>query len=157
MRTISPFLWFDSQAEEAATHYVSIFSNSKILKVARSGDAGPGPKGAVLTVHFELDGQRFTALNGGPRFRFTEAISFVVDCKTQEDVDYFWSKLTEGGEESMCGWLKDRFGLSWQVIPTALGEMIADPDPAKSRRAMEAMLKMKKIDIAALRAAYEGR
>jgi predicted 3-demethylubiquinone-9 3-methyltransferase (glyoxalase superfamily) len=157
VRTISPFLWFDSQAEEAATHYVSIFSNSKILKVARSGDAGPGPKGAVLTVDFELDGQRFTALNGGPRFRFTEAISFVVDCKTQEDVDYFWSKLTEGGEESMCGWLKDRFGLSWQVIPTALGEMIADPDPAKSRRAMEAMLKMKKIDIAVLRAAYEGR
>jgi len=157
VRTISPFLWFDSQAEAAATHYVSIFSNSKILKVARSGDAGPGPKGTVLTVHFELDGQRFTALNGGPRFKFTEAISFVVDCKTQEEVDYFWSKLTEGGEESMCGWLKDRFGLSWQVIPTALGEMITDPDPAKSRRAMEAMLKMKKIDIAALRTAYEGR
>jgi predicted 3-demethylubiquinone-9 3-methyltransferase (glyoxalase superfamily) len=156
MRPISPFLWFDTQAEDAAKHYVSIFSNSKILKVSRYGDAGPGPKGSVLTVTFELDGQRFTALNGGPRFKFTEAISFVIDCKTQEEVDHFWSKLSAGGEESQCGWLKDKFGLSWQVIPTVLGELITDPDPAKSKRAMEAMLKMKKIDIAALRKAHDG-
>ena len=156
MRPISPFLWFDTQAEDAAKHYVSIFSNSKILKVSRYGDAGPGPKGSVLTVTFDLDGQRFTALNGGPRFKFTEAISFVIDCKTQEEVDHFWSKLSAGGEESQCGWLKDKFGLSWQVIPTVLGELITDPDPAKSKRAMEAMLKMKKIDIAALRNAHDG-
>ena len=156
MRPISPFLWFDTEAEDAAKHYVSIFSNSKILKVSRYGDAGPGPKGSVLTVTFELDGQRFTALNGGPRFKFTEAISFVIDCKTQEEVDHFWSKLSAGGEESQCGWLKDKFGLSWQVIPTVLGELITDPDPAKSKRAMEAMLKMKKIDIAALRKAHDG-
>ena len=156
MRPISPFLWFDTQAEDAAKHYVSIFSNSKILKVSRYGDAGPGPKGSVLTVTFDLDGQRFTALNGGPRFKFTEAISFVIDCKTQEEVDHFWSKLSAGGEESQCGWLKDKFGLSWQVIPTVLGELITDPDPAKSKRAMEAMLKMKKIDIAALRKAHDG-
>jgi len=156
VRPISPFLWFDTQAEDAAKHYVSIFSNSKILKVSRYGDAGPGPKGSVLTVTFELDGQRFTALNGGPRFKFTEAISFVIDCKTQEEVDHFWSKLSAGGEESQCGWLKDKFGLSWQVIPTVLGELITDPDPAKSKRAMEAMLKMKKIDIAALRNAHDG-
>jgi len=156
VRPISPFLWFDTQAEDAAKHYVSIFSNSKILKVSRYGDAGPGPKGSVLTVTFELDGQRFTALNGGPRFKFTEAISFVIDCKTQEEVDHFWSKLSAGGEESQCGWLKDKFGLSWQVIPTVLGELITDPDPAKSKRAMEAMLKMKKIDIAALRKAHDG-
>jgi len=156
VRPISPFLWFDTQAEDAAKHYVSIFSNSKILKVSRYGDAGPGPKGSVLTVTFDLDGQRFTALNGGPRFKFTEAISFVIDCKTQEEVDHFWSKLSAGGEESQCGWLKDKFGLSWQVIPTVLGELITDPDPAKSKRAMEAMLKMKKIDIAALRKAHDG-
>ena len=156
MRPISPFLWFDTQAEDAAKHYVSIFSNSKILKVSRYGDAGPGPKGSVLTVTFDLDGQRFTALNGGPRFKFTEAISFVIDCKTQEEVDHFWSKLSADGEESQCGWLKDKFGLSWQVIPTVLGELITDPDPAKSKRAMEAMLKMKKIDIAALRKAHDG-
>lgn len=156
MSKISPFLWFDNQAEEAAKHYVSIFPGSKIVSTSRYGEAGPGPKGSVMTVTFELDGLQFIALNGGPQFKFTEAISFSVDCKTQEEVDRYWDKLSVGGEEGPCGWLKDRHGLSWQVNPTILGEMLSDPDPAKSKRVMEAMLKMKKIDIAELKKAYEG-
>jgi predicted 3-demethylubiquinone-9 3-methyltransferase (glyoxalase superfamily) len=156
MTTISPFLWFDTQAEQAANLYVSIFKNSKIVKTARYGDAGPGPKGSVMTVEFELDGQRFIALNGGPHFKFNEAVSFSIECETQAEVDEYWNKLSAGGAEGQCGWLKDRFGLSWQVNPTILGEMLADPDPAKSRRAMEAMLEMKKIDIAALKKAYDS-
>jgi len=154
---ITPFLWFDTQAEEAARLYLSIFKNSKIVSIARYGDGGPGPKGSVMTVVFELDGQEFTALNGGPQFKFTEAISFSVDCKTQKEVDEFWEKLSEGGEQGPCGWLKDKYGLSWQINPTVLGEMLNDPDPEKSRRVMEAMLKMKKIDIAGLKRAYEQR
>lgn len=150
MTKITPFLWFDTQAEEAATFYVSIFKNSKIVSVSRYGEAGPGPKGSVMTVQFELGGQPFIALNGGPHFKFNEAISFSVDCKTQEEVDEFWNKLSEGGEEGPCGWLKDKYGLSWQITPTVLGEMLRDPDPEKSKRVMAAMLKMKKIDIAAL-------
>ena len=153
MRRITPFLWFDTQAEEAAKFYVSVFPTSKILKTARYGEAGPGPKGSVMTVEFELDGQRMIALNGGPQFKFTEAFSLVVDCKDQKEVDHYWSKLSQGGEESMCGWLKDRYGLSWQVTPTILVELLSSPDPKKSRRVMEAMLKMRKIDIAALKAA----
>ena len=155
MTKITPFLWFDTQAEEAARFYVSIFKNSKIVSVARYGDAGPGPKGSVMTVAFELDGQPFIALNGGPHFKFTEAISFSVDCKTQQEVDEFWGKLSAGGEESQCGWLKDKFGLSWQINPSVLGKMLSDPDPRKSRRVMEAMLKMKKIDLEVLKQAYE--
>ena len=155
MRRITPFLWFDTQAEEAARFYVSIFANSRILSTTRYGEAGPGPKGGVMTVRFELDGQELIALNGGPHFKFNEAISLSVDCKTQEEVDAFWEKLSRGGQEGPCGWLKDRYGLSWQINPSILGELLADPDPAKSKRVMEAMLKMKKIDIAGLRKAYE--
>ena len=154
MPTITPFLWFDSQAEEAARYYVSIFKNSKVTNMSRYGDAGPGPKGSVMTVEFELDGQKFIALNGGPHFKFTEAVSFSVDCKTQQEVDEYWDKLSRGGEEGPCGWLKDKFGLSWQVNPVVLGEMLNDPDPQKARRVMEAMLKMKKIDIERLKQAY---
>jgi predicted 3-demethylubiquinone-9 3-methyltransferase (glyoxalase superfamily) len=157
MPKIKPFLWFDTQAEEAANFSVSIFKNSQIVNVARYGEAGPGPKGSVMTVVFQLDGQEFMALNGGPHFKFTEAISFIVDCKTQEEVDDYWEKLTEGGQEVQCGWLKDKYGLSWQVTPTALGEMLSDPDRQKSKRVMEAMLKMKKIEIEELRRAYERR
>ena len=156
MQKITPFLWFDDQAEEAMRHYTSIFKNSKVLGVTRYGDAGPGPKGSVMIAAFELEGQRFTALNGGPRFKFTEAISFVVNCETQEEVDELWDKLAEGGQTQQCGWLKDKFGLSWQIIPTALPELMSDPDPEKSQRVMEAMLQMTKIDIAKLRQAYEG-
>jgi predicted 3-demethylubiquinone-9 3-methyltransferase (glyoxalase superfamily) len=155
MHTITPFLWFDTQAEQAANSYVSIFKNSKMVRTTRYGEAGPGPKGTVMIAVFELDGQEFTALNGGPRFTFTEAISFSVSCKTQEEVDRFWEKLSEGGEEGQCGWLKDKFGLSWQINPTILGELLSGPDPQKSKRAMEAMLKMKKIDIAGLKNAYD--
>lgn len=155
MQTITPFLWFDTQAEAAANHYVSIFDNSRVVNITRYGDAGPGPKGSVMTVVFELDGQQFTALNGGPQFKFTEAISFSVPCKTQEEVDKFWDKLSEGGEQGPCGWLKDKYGLSWQINPTVLGELLNDPDPGKSKRVMEAMLKMKKIDIAGLRKARD--
>ncbi len=154
MPRICPFLWFDTQAEEAARFYVSIFKNSKIVKIARYGEAGPGPKGSVMTVVFELERQEFIALNGGPQFKFTEAISFSVNCETQKEVDQFWEKLSQGGEEGPCGWLKDRYGLSWQINPVILGEMLSDPDPRKSRRVMQAMLKMKKIDIAALKKAY---
>ena len=155
MQKITPYLWFDSQAEEAANFYVSIFNNSKIVNISRYGEAGPGPVGTVLTVSFELEGQEFTALNGGPAFKFTEAISFFVDCKSQEEVDELWEKLTEGGEEQPCGWLKDKFGLSWQIVPTVLIEMLNDPDPEKSKRVTEAMLQMKQIDIPTLEQAYE--
>jgi predicted 3-demethylubiquinone-9 3-methyltransferase (glyoxalase superfamily) len=151
---ITPFLWFDTQAEEAANHYISIFKNSRIRSIARYGEAGPGPEGSVMTVEFELDGQAFIALNGGPNFKFNEAVSFSVACETQQEVDDFWAKLSRGGQEGPCGWLKDRFGLSWQVNPTILGKMLHDPDPRKAKRVMEAMLKMKKIDIEALKRAY---
>lgn len=155
MPKISPFLWFDNQAEEAAAFYVSIFPNSRIVSVTRYGEAGPGPAGSVMTVSFELDGHEFVALNGGPQFKFTEAVSLSVDCRSQEEVDQFWKRLSEDGQEGPCGWLKDRYGLSWQVNPTVLGEMLNDPDPARSKRVMEAMLKMKKINIEELRNAYE--
>ena len=155
MQKITPFLWFDTQAEEAAKFYASVFPNSKSLKTARYGEAGPGPKGSVMTVEFELDGQRMIALNGGPQFKFTEAISLSVDCKDQKEVDHYWTKLSQGGQESMCGWLKDKYGLSWQVNPAILGELLSGPDAKKAKRVMEAMLKMKKIDIAALKAAAE--
>jgi predicted 3-demethylubiquinone-9 3-methyltransferase (glyoxalase superfamily) len=157
MSKINPFLWFDRQAEEAANHYVSIFKNSKIVNVARYGDAGPGPKGSVMTVAFQLEGQDFVALNGGPQFKFTEAISLLVNCETQQEVDELWSKLSAGGEPSRCGWLKDKFGLSWQIVPIALGKMLADKDPARSRRVMEAMLQMDKLDINRLKQAYESK
>jgi predicted 3-demethylubiquinone-9 3-methyltransferase (glyoxalase superfamily) len=161
IQRITPFLWFDSDAEEAAKFYVSIFKNSRIGSTARYDDEGAKaagrPKGSVMTVAFVLEGQEFTALNGGPLFKFTEAISFVVNCETQDEVDHFWEKLSAGGQQVQCGWLKDRFGVSWQVVPTVLIEMLHDKDPEKSRRVMSAMLKMKKIDIAGLRNAYEGR
>lgn len=153
MQTITPFLWFDTQAEEAANYYVSIFKNSKITTVSRYGEAGPGPKGTAMTVVFELDGQEFIALNGGPHFKFTEAVSFSVSCTTQEEVDEYWEKLSAGGQEGQCGWLKDKFGLSWQVNPTILGQLLSSPDLQKAKRVMEAMLQMKKIDIAALQRA----
>ena len=156
MQKITPFLWFDNNAEEAANFYVSIFKNSKVGTVARSGDAGPGPKGTVLTVEFELDGQKFIALNGGPRFKFTEAVSFVVKCETQEEIDYFWERLSAGGAESQCGWLKDKYGLSWQVVPTILGELMGDKDPERSNRVMQEILKMQKIEIEPLKRAYEA-
>ena len=155
MQKITPFLWFDNQAEEAAKLYTSIFKNSKVTEVVRYGDAGPGPQGSVMTVAFELDGQEFVALNGGPVFKFTEAISFVVNCTSQEEVDELWEKLTEGGEGGPMGWLKDKFGVSWQIVPTVLVELLNDPDPEKSKRVMEAMLKMKKLDIKTLQQAYE--
>jgi predicted 3-demethylubiquinone-9 3-methyltransferase (glyoxalase superfamily) len=155
MQKITPFLWFDSQAEEAAKFYTSIFKNSKITTVARYGENTPGPAGSVMAVAFELDGQEFVALNGGPVFSFTPAISFYVHCQTQEEVDMFWNKLSEGGETSMCGWLKDKFGVSWQIVPTVLGELMADKDPVKANRVTQAMLKMTKLDIAKLKQAYE--
>jgi predicted 3-demethylubiquinone-9 3-methyltransferase (glyoxalase superfamily) len=150
MQKITPCLWFDTEGEEAARFYASVFPNSRIEDVARYGAAGPRPEGTVMTVSFELDGQKFVALNGGPEFTFNEAISFQVSCETQEEVDAFWSKLSEGGEEGPCGWLKDRYGVSWQVIPTVLPELLGDPDREKSQRVMRAMLKMKKIEIDAL-------
>ena len=154
---ITPFLWFDSNAEEAMNFYTSVFKNSKAGKIARYGDAGPGPKGQVMTATFQLEGVEFVALNGGPQFKFTEAISFVVNCETQEEVDYYWEKLSEGGEKSMCGWLKDQFGLWWQVVPVVLTEMVEDKDQAKAQRVMQAMMQMKKIDIAALKKAYDQK
>ena len=157
MQKITPFLWFDTNAEEAMNFYVSIFKNSKVLNVTRYGDAGPGPKGTVMTAEFELDGQKFTALNGGPQFKFTEAVSFVVNCQTQEEVDYFWERLSEGGAKLPCGWVKDKFGLAWQVEPTILGELLSDKDPEKSKRVMQAMLKMQKIEIEPLMRAAEGK
>jgi predicted 3-demethylubiquinone-9 3-methyltransferase (glyoxalase superfamily) len=150
MREITPCLWFDTEGEEAATFYTSLFPNSKIVDVARYGSAGPRPEGTVMTVSFELDGQKFVALNGGPDFTFSEAISFQVSCENQEEVDSYWNALAEGGEEGPCGWVKDRFGLSWQIIPTALPELLSDPNPEKSQRVMAAMLQMKKIEIDAL-------
>ncbi|MGH8903797.1 MAG: VOC family protein [Egibacteraceae bacterium] len=150
MQKITPCLWFDGQAEQAAAFYTSIFDKSDILHVARYGKAGPGPEGSVMTVRFELDGQEFVAVNGGPEFKFNEAISFQVSCETQDEVDEFWGRLSEGGEEGPCGWLKDRYGVSWQIVPTRLIELLDDPDPQKSQRAMCAMLEMGKIDIAAL-------
>ena len=155
MQKITPFLWFDDQAEEAMNFYVSIFKNSKVISTTRYGDEGPGPTGAVMTATFQLDGQEFIALNGGPEFKFTEAISFFVNCETQEEVDGLWDKLSEGGEEGRCGWLKDKYGLSWQIVPTVLGELLNDTDPAKSQRVMKAMLQMNKIDIAGLKRAYK--
>ncbi len=147
IQKITPFLWFDHQAEEAAHFYTSIFPNSKIVKVVRYGAAGPGPAGSVMTVEFQLDGQNFVALNGGPIFKFTEAISFFVNCQSQDEVDTYWDRLSAGGTEVQCGWLKDKFGLAWQIIPTGLPELLGDPDPEKSQRVMKAMLAMKKLDI----------
>ena len=156
MQRITPFLWYDDKAEEAANFYISIFKNSKILSVLRYGEVGPGPKGSVMTVEFQLEGQEFVALNGGPHFKFTEAISFVVNCATQEEVDYFWEKLTaDGGQESMCGWLKDKYDLSWQVVPAVLGPMLQDKNAGKARNVMKAMLQMDKLDIKALKQAYD--
>jgi predicted 3-demethylubiquinone-9 3-methyltransferase (glyoxalase superfamily) len=153
---ITTFLWFDTNAEEAVNFYVSVFKNSKILNTLRCGDAGPGPKGSVLTIEFQLDGQEFTALNGGPQFKFTEAISQVVHCDTQEEVDYFWEKLSEGGQIVECGWLKDKFGLAWQIVPDVLLELLQDSDEAKSQRVMKAMMQMKKLDIEQLEQAARG-
>ena len=147
MQKITPCLWFDTEGEEAAKFYTSIFPNSRIVDVSYYGEAGPRPAGTVLTVEFELDGQRFTALNGGPDFTFNEAVSFQIDCEDQEETDRYWNALTEGGEEGPCGWLKDKFGLSWQVVPKRLRELLSDPDQERSQRAMEAMLRMKKIDV----------
>src|SRR5688572_29380258 len=157
MQLITPFLWFDNNAEEAMNFYVSVFKNSKVGRVTRYSEAGPGPAGSVMTVEFELDGQEFMGLNGGPHFKFTEAVSFVINCDSQEEVDRFWEKLTEnGGAESQCGWLKDKYGLSWQVVPAILGELLKDKDRGKAERVMKAMLQMKKIDIATLKKAAEG-
>jgi predicted 3-demethylubiquinone-9 3-methyltransferase (glyoxalase superfamily) len=156
MPSITPFLWFNDNAEEAARFYVSVFPNSRIGTISRYTDAGPRAPDTVLVVEFELDGKPFIGLNGGPQFTFTEAVSFSIDVETQDEVDYYWAKLTDGGQEQPCGWLKDRFGLSWQVNPRALGRMLADADRPRARRVMEAMLKMKKIDIAALERAYAG-
>lgn len=156
MQKITPFLWFDNNAEEAANFYVSVFKDAKILSVSRYGDAGPGPKGTVMVAEFQIEGQEFVALNGGPRFKFTEAISFVVNCGTQEEVNYFWDRLSEGGEKSRCGWLKDKFGLWWQVVPMVLGKLMSDSDQEKVKRVTEAMLKMDRIDIEPLQRAYEG-
>jgi predicted 3-demethylubiquinone-9 3-methyltransferase (glyoxalase superfamily) len=153
---IIPNLWFDTQAEEAATFYVSVFKNSRIVKVSHYTDAGPRQAGMVMTVEFELDGQPFVGINGGPEFTFDEAVSFQITCADQDEVDYFWDALTEGGQESMCGWLKDKFGLSWQVVPQGLEELFTDPDPQRAQRAMQAMLQMRKLDIDALRAAADG-
>ena len=160
IQKITPFLWFDTNAEEAAKFYTSIFKNSRIIQVVRYGEAGAKvsgrPKGTVMTIVFELEGQQFIALNGGPIFKFSEAISFSVSCETQTEIDTFWKMLTKGGEEGPCGWLKDKFGLSWQITPRVLGEMLNDPNPKKSERVMEAMLQMKKIDIQGLKKAYAG-
>ena len=153
---IAPSLWFDTEAEEAAEFYVSVFKNARIIGKSNYNDAAPSSSGMALTVEFELDGQRFTALNGGPRFEFTEALSLLIRCEDQEEIDHYWEKLTDGGEEGMCGWLKDRFGVSWQVWPPSVEELFEDPDPAKAERAMKAMFEMRKIDIAALRGAAKG-
>ncbi len=157
MQKIMPFLWFDNQAEEAAKFYVTVFKNGRILKTVRTGDAGPGPKGAVLTVLFELHGQQFTALNGGPHFKFTEAISLVVSCETQAEIDALWGQLSaDGGKEGRCGWVQDKYGLWWQVVPPVLPELLADQDPARAARTMQAMMQMGKLDIAALQNASRG-
>ena len=153
---ITPFLWFDHQAEEAATFYTSIFKNSRIETVTRYGDAGPGPKGSVMTIAFELDGQKFVALNGGPQYQFNAAISFVVNCEGQEEVDHYWEKLTTGGKEIQCGWLVDKYGVSWQIVPRQLIRLIGDADRARARRVFDAMMQMKRIDIATLQRAADG-
>ena len=157
MQKIVTNLWFDTQAEEAAVFYVSLFNNSRITDIVRYTEAGPGVPGTVVTVEFELDGQTFIGINGGPDFKFTEAISLMVNCETQAEVDRLWNALiADGGEESMCGWLKDKYGLSWQIVPTALNDMVKDPNPAKAKAATEAMLKMQKLDLAVLQAAYDA-
>jgi predicted 3-demethylubiquinone-9 3-methyltransferase (glyoxalase superfamily) len=156
IQKITPFLWFDHQAEEAADFYTSIFPKSKIVKVVRYGAAGPGPAGSAMTVEFQLEGQSFVALNGGPHFKFTEAISFVVNCQSKDEVDAYWEKLSAGGGEIECGWLKDKFGVSWQIVPTVLSELLGDPDPKKSQRVMKALLTMKKLDIRALKRAFDN-
>jgi len=153
---IVPNLWFDTEAEEAAEFYISVFENSRIVNVTHYTEAGPREAGMVMTVEFELDGQRFIGINGGPEFSFDEAVSFAIECETQDEVDYYWTQLTEGGEEGQCGWLKDRYGLSWQVVPTGMEELFADPDKERAERAMKAMLGMRKLDIAALRSAADG-
>jgi predicted 3-demethylubiquinone-9 3-methyltransferase (glyoxalase superfamily) len=157
MQRITPFLWFNDNAEQAAKFYTSIFQKSKIKGVSRYGEAGPGPKGSVMVVNFDLDGQEFIALNGGPQFKFTEAISFVVNCKTQKELDHYWSKLSKGGQEVQCGWLKDKFGLSWQVVPTILSELMRDKDPKVRERVMKQMLQMVKLDIEPLKRAARGK
>jgi len=156
MQRITPNLWFDTEAEEAAGFYCSVFENSRIVSVTRYTEAGPREAGTVMAVEFELDGQRFVGINGGPQFTFDEAVSFQIACETQDEIDYYWERLSEGGEEGPCGWLKDRYGLSWQVTPTGIAELFADPDPERARRATQAMLGMRKLDIAALRSAADG-
>lgn len=157
MQKITTFLWFDDQAEEAVNFYTSLFQDAKVLEVSRYGEAGPGPAGEVMVINFQLAGQEFIALNGGPQFKFNEAISLVVNCESQAEVDRLWEELTaDGGEESMCGWLKDKYGLSWQIVPTALGKLASDSDPVKAQRVIQAMLQMRKLDIAELQKAYEG-
>jgi predicted 3-demethylubiquinone-9 3-methyltransferase (glyoxalase superfamily) len=159
MQRITPFLWFDDQAEAAANFYISVFKNSKINGTSHyTGEEPSGQKGSVMTVSFELDGQEFVALNGGPKFKFTEAVSFVVNCETQEEIDYYWERLTaDGGEEVQCGWLADKFGLSWQVVPTKIREWMEDKDPARTQRVMHAVMQMKKLDMAAMQRAYDGK
>jgi predicted 3-demethylubiquinone-9 3-methyltransferase (glyoxalase superfamily) len=156
VQKITPFLWYDGKAEEAVNFYVSIFKNSKIVSMARYGDAGPGPKGSVMTAAFQLEGQDFVALNGGPQYKFTPAISFVVSCETQEEVDDLWENLSAGGRKDRCAWLTDKFGVSWQIVPTILSKLLQDKDREKAKRVMQAMLQMDKIDIARLRQAYDG-
>lgn len=156
MQKITPFLWFDNNAEEALNFYTSIFRNAKISQTTRYPAGAPGPEGQMMTASFELEGQEFVALNGGPQFKFTEAVSFVVNCDTQEEIDFFWEKLSEGGTIQQCGWLKDRFGLSWQIVPRILGSLVSDGDPARSQRVMSALMQMVKLDIGALQKAYEG-
>jgi predicted 3-demethylubiquinone-9 3-methyltransferase (glyoxalase superfamily) len=153
---ITPNLWFDGEAEEAAAFYVSVFDNSRVVSIARYPEGSPGEAGTVMTVDFELNGQRFVGINGGPEFKFDEAVSFAIECETQDEIDHYWDKLSEGGEEGPCGWLKDRYGLSWQVVPTGMEELFSDPDKTRAERAMQAMLQMRKLDIAALRRAADG-
>lgn len=158
LQKITPFLWFDTQAEEAANYYVSIFKNSKVTTITRVGDHGPGPKGSVMTVAFQIEGVEFVALNGGSMFKFSEAVSFLVSCETQQEIDHYWDKLTaDGGQPIQCGWLKDKYGLAWQIVPSAFFPMITDPDPAKRERVMQAMMQMVKFDLAGLQAAFEKR
>jgi len=153
---ITPFLWFDDNADKAVNFYLSIFKDSRLLDTKRYGETGPGPKGTIMTATFELNGQQFIALNGGPRYKFTEAVSFVVKCETQEEIDYYWDKLLDGGEPQRCGWLKDRFGLSWQIVPAQLSELFGGNDPQRAGRVMQAMMQMVKFDLAKLKEAYNG-
>jgi predicted 3-demethylubiquinone-9 3-methyltransferase (glyoxalase superfamily) len=156
MQKITPFLWFDGNAEEAVNFYTSIFKDGKVSRLSRYGDAGPGPKGSVMTASFQILGQEFVALNGGPQFQFTPAISFLVNCESQQEVDELWEKLSHGGEKQQCGWLKDKYGLSWQIVPSILGKLMSDPNPAKAKNVMAAMLQMKKLDIQGLQKAYDA-